>query len=91
MLKKKTIVAAMTLGLCLPCLASAAPLSWAPRPDVLASITRLWDLLPGMHHETAAPAARDHRKVGPGIDPNGSPTPPPGSQAAATDPTVTGQ
>ena len=92
MLKKRIVVAAMTLGLCLPGLASATPLSWAPRLDLLAGMTRLWDLLPGMHHGTAAPAAHDHRKNGPGIDPTGSPTPPPtGSQTTAADPTVTGQ
>ncbi|MFL6235757.1 MAG: hypothetical protein ACJ76N_21685 [Thermoanaerobaculia bacterium] len=92
MLKKRIVVAAISLGLCLPSLSSATPLSWAPQPDLLASITRLWNLLPGMHHGTAAPSGHDHRKNGPGMDPTGAPTPPPpGSQSTTTDPTVTGQ
>ena len=90
MLKKRIVVAAISLGLCLPALSSATPLSWA-RPDLLASINRLWSFLPGAHHGTAAPAARDHRKNGPGMDPTGGTPPPPGSQSTTpTDPT-TGQ
>ena len=92
MLKNRIAVAAISLGLCLPGLSSATPLSWTPQPDLLASITRLWNLLPGMHHGAAAPSARDHRKNGPGMDPTGgTPPPPPGSQATTTDPTSTGQ
>jgi hypothetical protein len=94
MLKKRIVVAAITLGLglCLPGLSSAASLSRAPRPDLLASIARMWNLLPGAHHGAAAPAARDHRKNGIGMDPTGAPAPPPpGSQATTTDPTSTGQ
>jgi len=92
MLKKRIVVAAITLGLSLPGLSSAASPSWAPRPDLLASITRLWDLLPGAHHGAAAPSARDHRKNGVGADPTGAPVPPPpGSQVTTTDPTSTGQ
>jgi hypothetical protein len=92
MLKKRIVVATMTLGLCLPGLSSAAPLSWVPRPDLLAGLSRLWDLLPGAHHGTAAPSARDHRKNGPGMDPEGltttTPTP---VEDTATAPTTTGQ
>jgi hypothetical protein len=92
MLKKRIVVAAITLGLCLPGLSSATPLSWTPQPDLLASITRLWNLLPGLHHGTAAPAPRDHRKNGPGMDPTGAPTPPPpGTQAVAPSDPATGQ
>jgi hypothetical protein len=93
MLKKRIVISAMTLGLCLPALSSAAPLSWVPQPDLLAGFSRLWDLLPGAHHGTAAAPARDHRKNGPGMDPTGAPTPPPpgGTQAVTpADPTVTG-
>jgi hypothetical protein len=92
MLKKRIVIATMTLGLCLPGLSSAAPLSWVPRPDLLAGLSRLWDLLPGAHHGTVAASARDHRKNGAGMDPTGAPAPPPpGSQSTTTDPTVTGQ
>ncbi|HET9209705.1 MAG TPA: hypothetical protein VFR03_04870 [Thermoanaerobaculia bacterium] len=92
MLKKRIVIAAITLGLCLPALSSATPLMWAPHSDLLGGISRLWDFLAGAHHGTPAPAARDHRKNGPGIDPTGSPTSPdPGSQSTTTDPTVTGQ
>ena len=92
MLKKRTIVFAMTLALCLPCLASAAPLSWTPPSHLLASFNRLLDLLPGMHHGAALPSARDHRKNGPGMDPTGGTTlPAPGSQSTTTDPASTGQ
>ena len=92
MLKKRIVVAAITLGLCLPGLSSARPLSWAPQPDLLASITRLWNLLPGLHHGTAAPAARDHRKNGAGLDPTGAPVPPPtGTQAVTPSDPTTGQ
>jgi hypothetical protein len=93
MLKKRIVIAAMILGLCLPGFCSATPLTWAPQSSLLASITRLWDLLPGVHHGTAAPSARDHRKNGAGADPTGSPvSPAPGSQSTVTtDPTVTGQ
>jgi len=91
MLKKRIVVTAIAIGLCLPGLSSATPLSWAPRPDLLASLSRLWDLLPGAHHGTTAPAARDHRKNGPGMDPTGSPTPPPPGDNATADPTTTGQ
>lgn len=94
MLKKRIVVATITLSLCLPGLSSATPLSWGPRPDLLAGITRLWDLLSGTHQGAAAPFARDHRKNGPGMDPTGTPTPPPpgGSDSTApSDPTVTGQ
>ena len=94
MLKKRIVCAAIVLGLSLPSLVSATPLSWEPGPDLLASITRLWDLLHGaQHHGAAAPAARDHRKNGPGMDPTGSPTPPPsGAQTTApSNPMVTGQ
>ena len=91
MLKKRIVVATITLGFCLPGLSSAAPLSWAPQGSFLASLSRLWDLFPGVHHGTAAPSARDHRKNGPGMDPTGSPTPPPPSSQTTTDPTATGQ
>ncbi|HEY2295866.1 MAG TPA: hypothetical protein VGM86_34625 [Thermoanaerobaculia bacterium] len=91
MLKKRIVVAAIALGLCLPGLSSAASLSWAPRPDLLASLSRLWDLLPGTRHGAVAPAARDHRKNGPGMDPTGGPTPPPGDNTTTTDPKTTGQ
>jgi hypothetical protein len=91
MLKKRIVVSAMVLGLCLPALSSAAPLSWMPQPGLLASLSRLWDLLPGAHHATTAPPARDPRKNGAGIDPTGTPAPPPSSQTTTTDPTSTGQ
>lgn len=91
MLKKRIVVTAIAFSLCLPGLSSAAPLSWVPRPDLLTSLSRLWDLLPGAHHGTPAPAARDHRKNGAGMDPTGAPTPPPGDNTTATDPTTTGQ
>ena len=92
MLKKRIVVFATALALCLPCLASAAPLSWTPSSGILTSLTRLLDLLPGMHHGAAAPSVRDHRKNGPGMDPTGGTTPPPaGSQSTTTDPTSTGQ
>lgn len=92
MLKKRIVVAAIALGLCLPGLCSAAPLSWVPGTDLLASLSRLWDLLPGAHHgtPTPAPAARDHRKAGAGMDPEGltATSPAPGGQT--TDPTASG-
>lgn len=93
MLKKRIVVTAIVLSLCLPGLSSAAPLSWAPRPDLLKSLSRLWDLLPGAHHGTAAPAARDHRKNGCGMDPTGTCLTPPtsGTTSTTTDPTTTGQ
>ncbi len=94
MLKKRIVVAAISLGLCLPALSSATPLSWTPQPDLLASITRLWNLLPGLHHGTPAPFARDHRKSGCGMDPEGKPLCSPGSDSSQTppsDPTATGQ
>ncbi|HEY4594644.1 MAG TPA: hypothetical protein VIJ61_19655, partial [Thermoanaerobaculia bacterium] len=88
MLKRRIVGTAIVLGLCLPGLSSAAPLSWV-RTDLLASLSRLWDLLPGAHHGMAAPAARDHRKNGAGMDPTGGPTPPPpGDNTTATDPTT---
>jgi hypothetical protein len=93
MLKKRIVVAAISLGLCLPALSSATPLSWA-RPDLLASINRLWSLLPGAHHGPAAPVARAHRKNGPGMDPTGgTPAPPPsgGAQAVTPPDPTTGQ
>ena len=91
MLKKRIVISAMTLALCLPCLASAAPLSWTPSSGILTSLTRLLDLLPGLHHG-AVPSARDLRKNGPGMDPTGGTTPPPPTnQSTTTDPTTTGQ
>jgi hypothetical protein len=88
MLKKRIVVTAIALALCLPGLSSAAPLSWVPRTDLLASLSRLWDLLPGAHHGTIGSSARDHRKNGAGIDPNGGTAPPPSnSQSTVTDPT----
>jgi hypothetical protein len=91
MLKKRIVVTTIALGLCLPGLSSAAPLSWVPRPDLLASLSRLWDLLPGTHHGTAAPSAHDHRKNGAGMDPTGGPTPPPpGENVMTADPSTSG-
>jgi hypothetical protein len=94
MLKKRIVIATITLSLCLPGLSSATPLSWTPRPDLLAGLTRLWDLLAGAHHGAPAPSAHIHRKNGAGLDPNGSPTPPPPgttNSTAPSDPTATGQ
>jgi hypothetical protein len=93
MLKKRIAVAALTLGLSLPALSSAAPLSWVPRLDVLAKVTRLWSLLPGRSSEPVAASARNHRKNGAGADPTGAPLPPgPGTQSIAPpDPPVTGR
>ncbi len=73
MLKKRIVVSAITLALSVPCLAQAAPPSWAPGPSVLAQISRWWDLLPGWQHAPAARSARDTQKNGCGWDPNGVP------------------
>jgi hypothetical protein len=92
MLKKRIVFTAIALALCLPALSSAAPLSWMPRTDLLASLSRLWDLLPGTHHGAAAHPARDQRKNGPGMDPEGltSTNPTPGDNTT-TDSSPTGQ
>jgi hypothetical protein len=73
MLKKRIVVSAISLALSVPCLAQAAPLSWTPGPSVLAQLSRWWDLLPGWQHAPAARSARDARKNGAGMDPNGLP------------------
>jgi hypothetical protein len=85
MLKKRIVVSAITLALSIPCLAQAAPLSWTPGPDVLAQLSRWWDLLPGWQPAPAARSARDARKNGCGMDPNGVPLcgPGPGSGGLA--------
>jgi hypothetical protein len=90
MLKKRIVVTAIALALCLPGLCSASPLSWGSSSSLLASLTRLWDLLPGTHHGAAAHPARDHRKSGAGLDPEGvtATSPAPGGQTS--DPTATG-
>ena len=89
MLKKRIVVFATTLALCLPCLASAVPLSWTPSPGILTTLTRLWDLLPGAHPRTAARPAHDLRKNGAGMDPTGgTPPPPPTSQSTTPDSTT---
>jgi hypothetical protein len=72
MLKKKIVVATIMLGISLPSLSNAVPLSWAPGPDVIAKLSRLWDLLPGKHAPSTRPA-RQARKNGCGMDPNGAP------------------
>jgi hypothetical protein len=93
MLKKRIVVATIALGLSLPALSSASPLSWTPRLGLLDGLTRLWSSL-----GDARPAAGRHsiqhlRKQGPSIDPTGSPTPPPpGSQSTTpSDPAGSGQ
>ena len=90
MLKKRIVVAAIVLALCLPGLCSASPLSWGPSSGLLASLTRLWDLLPGTHHGAATHPARDHRKSGPGLDPEGLTITNPAPGGPTSDPTATG-
>ncbi|HEY3570682.1 MAG TPA: hypothetical protein VGP73_22315 [Thermoanaerobaculia bacterium] len=90
MLKKRIVVTTIALGFCLPALSSAAPLSWVPRTDLLPSLSRLWDLLPGTHHGAAAHPARDQRKNGPGMDPEGVTVTSPAPGGQTTDPTATG-
>jgi len=89
MLKKRIVVTAIALGLCLPGLSSATPLSWVPELDVVAKVGRLLGFFPG-HPGTPARPARDHRKNGCGMDPTGDTCPPAGSQATTPDPTSTG-
>jgi hypothetical protein len=84
MLKKRIAVAAMTLSLSLPALSSASPLSRMPEPDLLAKLSWLWNLLPGTHPGAAPPPVDEHRKNGPGLDPNGAPTNPAPSPSGAT-------
>lgn len=93
MLKKRIVVATIALGLSLPGLSSASPLSWGPQLDVLARLTRLWNPFGGTSPAVSPRSSHSLRKQGPGIDPTGSPTSPaPGSQTVTPpDPTVTGQ
>jgi hypothetical protein len=88
MLKKRTAISAMffcgTLLLA-PGLSQASPLSWMQGVDVLAKMTRLWTLLPGVGHTAVKPAAPV--KNGVGIDPQGgqpTPTSEPGSGATTS-------
>jgi hypothetical protein len=92
MLKKKIVIATITLALSLPTLSSAAPLSWT-QPDLLTSLTRVWDFLHGAHHGTAA-STHLRPKNGAGMDPTGTPTPPgvgTNGATAPSDPPTTGQ
>lgn len=89
MLKKRVAVAVITLGLSLPGLSSASPLSWVSGPHVLAKLAALWDLLPGTHLGRIPRPAHDQRKNGCGMDPNGTPcNPGPGAGGA---PSSTGE
>ena len=86
MLKKRTVISAMifcgTLVLA-PGLSQASPLSWVQGVDVLAKVTRLWTLLPGLGHTVAKPAVPV--KHGVGIDPQGGGQPDPtGTGSGAT-------
>lgn len=79
MLKNRIAVTAIVLGLSVPGLSQASPLSWMPGLNVVEKLTRVWDLLQRAH---PAQPARNLRKSGCGMDPNGAPcgpTPPPGS------------
>jgi hypothetical protein len=65
-------------------------LSWT-QPDLLASLTRVWDFLHGAHHGTAG-STHVRPKNGAGMDPTGTPPPPaPSSQTTTVDPTASGQ
>lgn len=94
MLRKRIVVAAIALSLSLPSLSSASPLSWMPGPHVLTALAGLWNLFPGIQPGTAPRPARDQRKNGPGMDPNGTPTnpgPAPGPAGATADTPDSGQ
>jgi hypothetical protein len=92
MLRKRIVVATIALALTVPGLSQAAPLSWTSGPSVL---TRWLDLLPGWQHAPAARSARDTRKNGCGMDPNGvplcGPGPGPGLTGSIPAPAVKGK
>ena len=85
MLKKRTAISAMifcgTLVLA-PGLSQASPLSWVQGVNVLAKVTRLWTLLPGLGHTATKPATP--MKNGVGIDPQGGQPDPTGTGSGAT-------
>jgi len=86
MLKKRTAIPAIFAGslLLAPGLSQASPLSWMQGVDVVAKMTRLWTLFPGLGHTATKPAAPV--KNGVGIDPQGQPIPTsePGSGATTS-------